>query len=336
MSGTATDRRIRKPSAAFLGVQSAKETAVDDFTLGANCIRCWTQEVDVDPGRIKSRPGPWMTTSYSENEASRYSMPEQPRGIIRAMATPQSVGLCLRSNWGPVTAGSYTLKSQVDKWMTLAWAESSASGSTQNLIRTSDLWIHKLTIRNVRTEGRIILIGEYEARTENINALNGLPAGVVIPAAPAAPTDLRIYPVMRAEFTRDGTSDPSGLDLELLYTELEITLDQRISGEWTMTDKWDVWKRGKTYVSVNMKGTLSDETWTLLDAARAGTNSRFIFTAVAPAAGILPASTFTIDIKNMDFEIHKIGHDNKGWCDFSALGRALVDSSAGFVNISIT
>ena len=242
MSGTATIRRLRKPSAAILAVQSAKKTAVQDFTLGGNCIRCWTQAVDVDPGRIKSRPGPWMSTSYSENEASRYSMPEQPRGIIRTMATPQSVDILLRSNWGPRTGRGpyvYTLTPQVTEWLTLAWAESLASGSTQNLIRTSDLWVHRLTIRNVRTEGRIVLIGEYEARENNINVLNALPAGVVIPASPAAPTDLRQYPIMRAEFKLDGATDPGGIDIKLLYTELEITLDQRVSGEWTMSDKWD-------------------------------------------------------------------------------------------------
>jgi hypothetical protein len=336
MSGTATIRRLRKPSAAILAVQSAKKTAVDDFTLGANCIRCWTQDIDIDPGRIKSRPGPWMTTAYSENESSRYSMPEQPRGIIKAMATPQSVGMLLRSNWGPPTAGVYALKSQVDKWLTLAWVEDLASGSTQNLIRTSDLWVHRLTIRNVRSEGRIVLVGEYEARGNNINALNGLPSGVVIPASPAAPTDLRIYPVMRAEFKLDGSTDPSGVDIELLYTELEITLDQRVSGEWTMTDKWDLWKSGKTYVSVRLAGTLSYETWQLLDLARAGTNRGFIFTATAPAAGVLPSSTFTVNLKHMDFDVDSIGHDDKGWCDFTATGRALVDASGNFVTLSIT
>ena len=30
----------------------------------------------------------------------------------------------MRSNWGPPTAGVYALKSQIDKWMTLGWAES--------------------------------------------------------------------------------------------------------------------------------------------------------------------------------------------------------------------
>ena len=86
---------------------------------------------------------------------------------------------------------------------------------------------------------------------------------------------------------------------------------------------------------MRLAGTLSYETWQLLDLARSGANRGFIFTATAPAAGALPASTFTIDIKNMDFEVEEIGHDEKGWCEFRALGRALVDSSGNFVTLTI-
>jgi len=312
----------------------AKKTPASYFLPSLFCVRVWTQDIEVDSGRSKSRPGPWMSTSSSESSSGRYSMPEQPRGVIRALATPETVDMMLRSNWGPPTAGVYVLKSKVNEWMTLAWVEDLASGSTQNLIRTSDAWIHRLTIRNHRTDGRVLLIGEYEARENTVNALNALPVGVTIPASPAAPADQRVYPVMRAEFT----SDPGGTPVKLLYTELDITLDQRLSGEWTFSDKWDVWKRGKTLVTVDLKGMLSYETWTLLDAARAGTKGRFLFSATAPALAPLSASTFSIDIKSMDFEVDEIGHDaTNGWVTFSASGRALIDSSSGdFLTITKT
>ena len=327
MPKAATNRRVRRPSVALMAPQSAKGTLATDFRF-TNSVRLWTTDFGTDPAYVKSRPGPWMTELVSESEDSRYSQMENPESSVACSATPETIEMLLRSNWGPYAAGAFTLKSQVNEWFTLAWVEDHNAGSTQNLIRTQDCFFHRVRFRSSRQDGKLYINAEYMARANDITPLNSL-GGIQLPPSPMAVQDTRPFGVRNVEFIRD----PLGANVSLLYETVEITFDQIGNAEWTQTSKWDVWKTGKTIVYVSFEGMCTDESWAILNDNRSGAKKRFQLTATSEGS---PSSIFAIDIRSMDFELDRLGHDERGWIVFKAFGRALVDSGGAFVGIVLS
>lgn len=319
-----TNRRLRRPSRAYLCKQSALGAIASDFTLGSDCIRVWSTEVETEPMRGKSRPGPWMSQSETEDAVGRYSLPEKSEGVLAALGTPKNLELFLRSNWGPYGAGAFALSRQVNEYFTLAWVEG-AVGGTQKLIRLQDLFIHRLRLAFRRKTGKLLLLGDYAARRTPVTPLDNL-GGVVLPAASAPPTDRRVFNVRGAVFRRD----PAGANVNLAYERLDVTLEQNGVSEWTKSDGWVVYKGGKTFAKVEFDGVLADETWQLISDNMANLRETMRVQAVAPAdpTGINAASTFTMDLANVDFEVSPIGHKAQGWEVFRGVGRSHKSGSA--------
>lgn len=340
---TMTERRLRRPAVGILTKQSAYGTIAEEFTLGADSIRVWSYELPTQPARDKSRPGPWMNQTQTEDVAGRYSTAEKSEGRIVALATPESVAMFLRSNWGPGFSlppfppffppepTYYVLKRQVSEWFSLAWIESQEAGSPQRLIRLQDVFIHRLEFKVDRSDGRLVLVGDYAARRTPISDLDDL-GPIVLPVPPAAAADTRVFNIRSIQLRRD----PDGANVNVPFERLAISLDQRGVSEWTKSNGWVVYKGGKTFAGIGLDGMLCDETWKLIDDNVANTREKFRFTSTAPATVDHPtAVALTIDLPEVDFNIQKVGHDEKSFIDFKGAGRALKSGTGDFVTISL-
>ena len=324
-------RRRRRPAALFFALQSAENSIVSDFTLGADCMRLWTSQAPVDLSVQKSLPGPWMTTPYSEDETSRYPLPERPKGRLTMLATPEALRLLLRSNWGAYGSGTFTLEPCTPAWGTLAWVEElGVPGSVQNLVRIWNCYPHNIRIVSRRAEGRVLIQVNYGAGRVKVDPLNNLPVEVVLPAAHTPPTDQRVFNVRHSDLILD----PTGMALSINYTDLVLEIDQKAVSSWYMSDKWEVYKGGLTHVNILFGGVVNLETWQVLNDARADTKRRLRLTMTAPGS---PSSVFTAEIYCADFAADPIGHDARGWIAFRCNGRALVRASDDkFVDLSLS
>lgn len=322
-----TLRRVGRLSRILAGFQTAKGTIVDDFTTAAAAV-VWAENVKLPAHLPKNDVPDWMTQLETQDESSRHSLPDRAAGQLIGPATPKNIEWFLRSNWGPFAAGSFSLASQINEWLTLAYVESISAGSTERLVRIRDAWIHRLTVSAAMPRGLLILQGDWAGRRTSNRLLNA-GAPVVLPASPMTPPDFGFFAVRTAEFLRD----PIGLNERIRFSNLEIQLEQQVRTEHTATDGWEVWKQGKAKVRVVLRGNVSEETWALIDANRAGT--KFPFRLVAVSSGGSPM-TLTIDLQNVDFTFENIGFDpGRRYVDFEAEGMA-GKSTGGFATITLT
>lgn len=323
MPGTQTNLRRGRITRMLAAFQSAKGTVVDDFSSGFNL---WHERVAVDAKRRKSTPGPWMTQLQSEDTVSRYSLPENPEGDILAVATAESLEAMLRSNFGPLSAGTFSLKSSINEYLTLGWVENTGAGAVENFVRIQDAWFHTLQIIYDGARGMVMLLGSYAGRAVDVTALNSL-GGITLPSSPMAPSDTKKFRVRSADLIRE----PSGVNVSLRDINIEIEIQQGLSSEWTMTDKWDVRKRGKATPIIRFRGNVSDETWALLTNARAGTKEHFRIVAASDGPS---AKTLTVNLHEVDFEVEPLGVDSLEYVEFQGIGRAHV-SGSDFVALSL-
>lgn len=322
-----TLRRVGRLSRIIAGFQSAKGTIVDDFTTASSAI-LWAESVKIPAHLPKVDIPPWMTQLETQDESSRHSLPDRAEGVLVSPATPKNLEWFLRSNWGPFAAGAFTLTSQINEFLTLAWVESITAGSAERLVRIRDAWIHRLIISANFTRGLMILQGDYVGRRTSNRLLNA-GAPVVLPTTPMTPPDFDHFAVRTAELIRD----PAGDNERIRFSDVEIQLEQEAKTEHTFTDGWEVWKGGKTKVRVVLQGHVSEETWAVIDANRAGTKDKFRLTAVS--TGSTPM-TLTIDLENVDFTFENIGFDpGRQYVNIQAEGLATKGSS-GFVTITLT
>lgn len=326
-----TSVRTRRSSAAVLALQSARGAPVNDFRLVSGGVRVWSRSVSLSASKAKNQPN-WMSDKFADAADSRISVRDNSDGQIIAVATPENLTALLKNSWGPMvgTPKVSALSSVVNQYASLAWIESTALGSVQRLVRLTDLFVYKLRITLRRSDGKLILTGDYAARKNENFDLDNLGSLQFTPA-PMTPGDVRVYNVRNATFVRD----PAGTPVSLDFIELEITLDQQVNSEWTFSDGWDVWKRGKTGVYVRFVTRLSDEAWGLIDASNAGTLERFRITATTDGT----PSTLTIDLFSLDWEFENIGHNQTNGCLVEATGRGFIETQppeSGFVKFTIS
>lgn len=324
--------RTRRPSAAVLALQSARGTTVNDFRLGSGGVRVWSRKVRLPAGKAKNQPR-WMSERFANNQNERVTTRDETDGQIQAVATPENLALILANNWGPMTGTplASTLSSVVNQYASMLWIESTQPGSPQRLVRLTDLFIYRLLLSLRRHDGKLLITGDYAARkSENVPIQS--PGLIQFTPAPMTPGDVRVYNVRNATFIQD----PSGVNVSLDFIELEITVDQQVNSEWTYSDKWDVWKRGKTGIYVRFLARLGDEFWSMIDNSRAGMLQKFRITATTDTGS---PSTLTIDIFALDWVFEDIGHDESNGCLVQATGRGFITGQppeTGFVKFTIT
>lgn len=325
---TPTNVRIGRITALLAGIQSAKGTPVSDFTAGASG-RLWTDAFIDDLGPAKADGGGWMDRPQISTDA-RHGIDTVTEGRLVAKATPLVLGWLLRSNWGSYAAGAWTLKDQVNEWLTFGWVESILSGATEKLHRLSDAWVHRLTLRAGPYQP-LTLEADFAAEVDHdpvtLNALGG----ITLPGGTMAPSDQNIFPGRLVRLFRD----PTGANVEISLDTFALTFDQGLGTFWDMCGGKDrVFKAGYPgpRVGIEFSAHVSDETWAILTASRDGTKGRYRMTATSEN----PTQTLQIDLHEVDFEFEPIGHAGQRYLQFSAVGQAHRDSSDNFVTISLT
>lgn len=326
---TPTKVRTGRATALLAGLQSAKGTPVSNFTAAAGVGRLWTNRALTDVGPRKSDPAGWMMKPQLETDG-RYSSSRALADRLVCKATPKSLEILLRSNWGGLSAGSFTLANQVNEWLSLGWVENITAGATEYFHRIHDAWIHRLKLRATMA-GSALLEAEYAAERDTApTALNAL-VGITLPVAPIAVDDKNVFAGRQVRLFRD----PTGANQELDLHWVEVTLDQNLGTIWSMMDAATaVFKKGfpGPRVTIALRAHVANETWTLLSNARGGTKQRFRLTASA----VSPAKTLQIDFYEVDFEVQALGHEGQRYVEFAGVGQAHLDGSGNFVSISLT
>jgi len=318
---TATNLRTGRQVALLAAVQAALGTPQTAF---ASSPVFWTHSTEM-PVSPKKTDDTWMAETVGPAPEERTNIGDRPLGRIVSAVTPDALDLLLRSNWGPRVGSAYTLASQINEWLTLAWVEWAAAGNVGQVVRIQDAWVPRLVLRAEFPRGYLVAIATYMGRRILPDAKGS--GGLTFPASWSP--ERNPVTVNAAAFVRD----PAGLNVSLRIRELEITLNQRPAAhEWDYADLlYSVVKAGPTDVRVHVRAEVSDETWALITDARAGTMRQFRFTAFAQS----PAKTLTVTFNNLDFEFEELGHDGKDMREIVADGRAHLDAGE-LATISIT
>ncbi len=325
---TPTFVRAGKVTALLAGLQSAKGTPVDDFTSGP-AARIWTREVPVDAGAEKSDPTGWMTRGQVETGA-RYNREAIARGKISALATPTALQLLLRSNWGAFAAGEFTLAEQVSEWLSLGWVENVQAGATEYFYRLHDGLVDRILLK-ASPSGPLLLEADYAAESDTDPVALDALGSIELPAPPMEVDDKNVFPGSLVKVYRD----PAGDNEEIAAASIEISIDQRLGSEWDqMRGMVEVFKAGHPgpLVELRISGRVGLETWRILSASRAGTKQAFRLIAQAQA----PATTFQIDLHEVDFVVDPIGHVGCEYVRFVGAGQAHLDDDDNFVTILLS
>jgi hypothetical protein len=317
----ATNLRTGRQVALLAAIQAALGTPQTAFVSSPVF---WTHSTEI-PVSPKKTDDTWMAETAGPAPEERMNIGDRPLGRIVCPVTPDAIDLLLRSNWGPKVGSLYTLASQVNEWLTLAWMEWAAAGNVGQIVRIQDAWFHRLYFHAVFPRGFLIVGGSFIGRRILPDAKGS--GGLTFPAS--LMPERNPVTVNAAAFVRD----PAGLNVSIRIRELEITLNQRPAAhEWDYADLlYSVGKAGPTNVQVHVRAEVSDEAWALITDARAGTMRQFRFTATAQS----PVKTLTITLNNLDFEFEELGHDGKDMREIVADGRAHLDAGELAV-ISIT
>ena len=331
-----TERRRGRLTRLLAARQTAEGTLVDSF-LGANTATLWFEDSEIPAGARKSDQPQWMTEDFGDETLSRYSLQDAPSGQFLLRGTAESLEFMLRNNWGSFAAGAFTLVSQIPdtEFLTFAWIESSAAGATQKLVRLVDVHVHTIEFVLDRATGLLNLLCSFNSGGPvDIQDLDALPGGVFLPAPPMKPSDQAFLRVRGATWTRD----PTGLDVDLRFVSLSVTLDAKGISEFSMMDgaspaggRQEAYKGGKHVVGVSFVGNVVDETWDILEDGRANIKRRFRLVATTEA----PALTLTFDFFEMDFNIVPLGKAGFLYKTFEAEGRSHVDGSSNFLDITL-
>lgn len=325
---TLNSTRTGRKSAILAAIQSAKGVPTNDFT-GASAMRFFLDSGRADVGRIKNDDGGLsMTTAQSDHVSSRYNRPDAPQDTIRAKLTPQSAEFLLRSNWGPFSGGSFTLSSQVNEWLTLAYIESVIGADLQRAFRLQDTFFHRLTIRALGDpeNNEVVAEAEYFARKSFDAEIN---SDLVLPPmvqGSAAPADRDVFAGRNVELSIVDDA------LDLRWSELEIVLDQRGRSEFSMTSNLrTVLKSGKARATIGFRGEVNKESMGVLIDARAGTKKQFRVKMTEPVTGKI----LQFDFFNADFDFESTGPEGLDTVEFQAEAAATVSGSS-FVDIGLS
>lgn len=325
-----TNVRAGKVAALLAGFQSAKGTPVSDFAA-AGVWQAWTADAGVPYSPVKSDPQGWMTGDRLM-AVGRHSIPAAKQGALRVKGTPTALEQVLRSCWGTYAAnGAFSLVSQISTWLTLGWIEEGSQASSQYLVRLWDAWVHSIGL-GFDDQGALSLDAAFVAeRDDDPVALDDL-GGISIPALPLEVADQAVFPRRLVQLIRD----PAGEAVELSPHALDVDIDQGAVIEWDdMAGRETVYQGGfpGPRVSIDFTAHVSDETWAVINAARAGTRERWRLLARTERS---PQRTLQMDFYEVDFEFDDLGHVGPRYRAFRGSGQAHADASGNFVSIALT
>lgn len=319
-----TNVRAGRSTRVILGLQSAKGTALAALG-GANAIKVRSAESGVDPSPEWNDPA-WMSTGGAGGLAGERVVPRPKTGRLVTRPTPATLEWFFRSHWGPLAAGSFTRKTQVNEWATVALVENRFSATAEKLVRLYDAWLHRVGLVVV-SSGRTALLADVAAEADDVRPLNAL-AGVTLPAANMEPGDLNEFAGRSATLRRA----PSGANAIVPFERLTLDFDGGLISRWSMADgKCLVYSSGHRRVGIQIQGRIHDEAWEKLTNARAGTAESYRLTMTAPN----PSKTFTVTLHSVRWTVDALATRGTEYGPFVASGQAMVTDAGNFVDLTL-
>lgn len=322
-----TNLRAPHEGALFAGFQSAKGSAVSDFTA-SDTWRLWTDFVSLDVG-----PEPvgeaWQDIELGPPAAGAVIGRQSPTAIAEIKLTAASAEALLRSNFGAFAGGSFTLATQIasTRWLTLAWVEDRHLGTTSSkrIVRVSDAWCHRLSINAPEHPGIVTVRAEFAGRAVTEEVLSS--SGVTLPTAPMRPADDVVATTSGITVTRA----PAGSAVAQRVYGMRLGLSQGLAHEWDQSAfSYDVWKTGKLRAELELDVPHADESAAFLTRALAGNTDRY---QVAVTVG---SSTLTLDLYEVLLRVDPFGQAGRAQPTIRVRGFARVDSSSNFVSITLS
>ena len=316
-----TNVRSPRTSAILMALQSAEGTLATDFSSGA---RLWENETSLPVSQpIQEEPRGAETQDLSDDVSMRHDAPDGEAGRIVCKATPESVEFILRSIWGQFSGGAFTLNTQPKEFFSLALVESSVLSEAQKLVRWRDVMFRRVVFKAADFE-EVIIDAEYihSGRTVGVNGDVTLPTLNVDKPGPA---DTNIFSYRASEFFR-------GTSVELRQSRIEVTLDVSGVSDHSETGGVRTRKLGPAQAIIEVVAQVSDEAWTVLTNADAGTEEGFRFSSKSPS----PVKTWRLDIKNTRFSFDPLSRVDLNVVDFVGRGKAMVGSGGSFVGFTLS
>lgn len=320
--------RSARATALFAAFQAAFGTPVSDFTTAA-AARLWTE---------LARPwiGPqvyleaFMDADGGPSDAALDVDPDKPEGTLLVKGTPTALEWLLRSNYGAFAAGAFSLATGISssRWLTLGWVEDRFNGtsSLERLVRIRDAWVHRLALAwaGAGDGKQLLLEASWAGRKALSQLLNA--GGITLPATPMSAPDKDPFPAANTTLVRD----PAGANVSLRWRDLRVTFNQGLGRDWDMgAGLWDVYKAGPLEAQLAFTSDWSDETWDLVDLARAKTKSTFRITSTCEDGTVLTITLYGVILQVEE----QPGHDGQEHAAFSARG---VASRVGSDLVTIT
>ena len=145
-----TEARRRAGIRTALLLQPQSGAAADGYRSPAtdlsSATHLWPSIVRNDNGIIKSEDH-WMSVDELPAEDDRINLVEFPDGTFTSIVTPDTISAILKSTWGPLAAGAFALQGAIDKYVTLGWVEDRTFKFGGELLRYSDVWVHRCRLR---------------------------------------------------------------------------------------------------------------------------------------------------------------------------------------------
>ena len=310
--------RAGRAAALFAKFQTGLGSAATSF---AASNRLWQTAV----GKMTDSRFPHdasMHITAGPPSAATYRQPARVTGEIEFHATPTSLDIALRSALGT----GYAIDSQIAaaNRLTLAWVED--VGGTQRVVRVKDAWFYEISI-DIPSRGKALVRARYAAGGDPIIATYAA-SGCTFPADPAMPSDKEIYPGPTATWVRD----PLVAAVELRFARLALEIKSGLRFDYSQaTGGYEVYKRGVTRAEISWDGDYSDESWTVLTNALAGTAQRYRARLLAEDGG---TATFTMHNLLLDFGDGP-GARGREYARQRARGEAAMDDSGNFFSAAI-
>lgn len=315
-------------------------------------IPIWTERAEQEPDMVEGVDiQPFMNALGAHATQESFLKKKRVKGRFTGQATYQLLNLLFQNNWGG-SAPAFTLNSQIadTQWMTVAWVEDRFQQNPFFSVSQLNAWVHRLTFE-IDARRKFLVMADYAAEQ-------------VLPAVPITPggaggwfggdwyadswfgddwwgsTSLPfgLPPTDQDVFSGYDTKlilDPTGMNATIPFDRMQITIEQRLVHDWDMCRQlYSVVKGGKTRVRISFTCRMSDDAWSYITSAIAGTKQSTRLIATTPGGRTLQLDMAETRFNDPDESLGHAGMVSRPF--ITGETDAYVDDSGNFLTISLT